>query len=135
MNVPAHTNMNIRWGDRLARAALAVIAVVTTAAVASMTPREREEHVVAAAGAVRIYIIEGGSSAEAARAVRAVGGKVIHELAIIDAVSAELTRAQVDTLRVRLPDARITADGSVRTAGPVLETYYPTLYGDRKSVV
>ncbi len=51
------------------------------------------------------YIVTGPSLAAATAAVRAVGGRITHELGVIDAVAAELTSAQEKVLRA---DSRLT---------------------------
>jgi serine protease AprX len=45
------------------------------------------------------YIVEGPNTESVAKAVRTVGGRITHELPIIDGVAALLTRSEVDLLR------------------------------------
>ena len=56
-------------------------------------------------GVVRSLIVQGRDLATVAEAVRGVGGEITHELGIIDAVAARLTRAQ----RARLADSGVRA--------------------------
>jgi serine protease AprX len=72
------------------------------------------------------YIVQGRDVFAARAAVEAAGGRVVHELGIINAVSAELTAAQRELLTGN-PWLRLSKDGSVKTAGAVAETWYPTL--------
>ena len=72
---------------------------------------------VAAQPATR-YIVSAESYATARAAVVAVGGRITHELGIVEAVAATLTPAQLETLRA---DARLVLheDGQARVMGYV----------------
>src|SRR5262245_57680874 len=73
-------------------------------------------------------IVQGKDLSSAAAAVRRVGGTITHELPIIDAVGARLTRGQANRLAASPAVRRLYADRNVTVAGPtVLQTYYPTL--------
>src|SRR5512147_1803410 len=76
-----------------------------------------------------ILIVEGRDLASAAGAVRDVGGRIVHELGIIDAVAAELTPAQIAQLRGRKDISRIHQNRSIKVAGGILETFYPSMIG------
>ncbi|MDQ5857609.1 MAG: S8 family peptidase, partial [Acidobacteriota bacterium] len=76
----------------------------------------------------RIVIVQARDLASAAAAVRAAGGKLVHELGIINAVAAELTPAQVTQLSQSNAVSRIDENHQVEVAG-ALETYYPTIIG------
>src|SRR6266568_5649853 len=77
-------------------------------------------------------IVQAKDLASAAQAVRSVGGTITHELAIINAVGARLTAAQLETLR-RSPEVRrIYPNRVVKTAGgggQGVDTFYPRLVG------
>ena len=75
------------------------------------------------------YIIKGESTDKVADVVRAAGGEVTHELGIINAVAAELTRGQHAALA---SDAaiRIYADATLKTAGgPIPDAEHVRLIG------
>jgi serine protease AprX len=76
---------------------------------------------VAAQPATR-YIVSAESHATARAAVVAVGGRITHELGIVEAVAATLTPAQIETLRA---DARLVLheDGQTRVMGYVGQMY------------
>ena len=78
-------------------------------------------------------IVQSSSSARASTLVREVGGNVTHDLAIIDAVGADLTPAQMRTLESRGGDVRIYGDHDVKVASVRPPTYpnswYPTIVG------
>ena len=59
------------------------------------------------------FIVEGTSAGEARAAIEHVGGKVTGELAIIDGVTAELTRAQEVSLRAEHGVHGVFADAAV----------------------
>jgi serine protease AprX len=88
-------------------AAPAVEAVPVTPAPAAVAPTRAK---------IASYIVQGPSFVVAAGAVRAVGGRITHELPIINAVAATLTARQHDTLR---SDHRLTLtdNGSAKVAG------------------
>jgi len=70
-------------------------------------------------------IVQATDMATAAALVRAVGGEVTHELGIIDAVGAKVTRAQLASIEAQ-PYVRTYANREVQVAaGP--STYFPTL--------
>jgi serine protease AprX len=75
------------------------------------------------------YIVQADSAAAASRLVTSVGARIEHELEIIGGVSARLTPAQLNRLRAGNPWVKTNPDAKVQTAGPVLETWYPTLVG------
>lgn len=62
------------------------------------------------------YIVEGKSFEEAAWAVQSVGGRITHELRIINAVSASLTAQQREALNGADGVLRVRPNGQVRTA-------------------
>jgi hypothetical protein len=65
------------------------------------------------------YIVRGHSVNDIAREVRALGGEVTHELAIINAVAARLTSSQLRSLRQSDAVAQISGDGQMTTAGGI----------------
>ena len=77
------------------------------------------------------YIVEAHGNVSAAKAVRSVGGRITHELPIINGVSADLTPRQVAQLR-EVADLQLIADALVTTQA-VRTTH--DIYQDRKSVV
>ena len=62
------------------------------------------------------YIVEGKSFDEASWAVQAVGGKITHELRVINAVAAKLTRAQRERLNNAAGVLRVMRNGEVSTS-------------------
>jgi len=79
------------------------------------------------------YIVEAGGSAEAARAVRAVGGRVTHELPIINGVSALLSADQAVRLRGHkgwqiFPDATLQTQGTTAAASVPSPETTPDIY-------
>ena len=81
---------------RLFRTTLITTAVLTALAASggvNTTPKAPGNSVVSIS-----YIVQAQSSEVAERAVRAVGGRVTHELKIVDAVGATLTPAQFGAL-------------------------------------
>lgn len=62
------------------------------------------------------YIVEAKSFDEATWAVQSVGGRITHELRIINAVAASLTLAQREALNDAAGVLRIRSNGEVRTA-------------------
>jgi len=94
--------------------------------------------------AIRRVIVQGESTTSVAGLVRAAGGKVTHELGIIDAVAAELDAGQLEELARADGVRRIYDDRKVETRGqggggkqPTGEstdgkdpyTHFPTLVG------
>ncbi len=73
------------------------------------------------------FIVQARDMAAAAAAVRSVGGKITHELGIIDAVGGSLTPAQAADLRARA-NIVMFADGLARTAG-TQQSWAPNLVG------
>ena len=72
-------------------------------------------------------IVQAGTMDAAAALVENVGGSITHELGIIDAVGAQLTPAQRDSLE-KLDEVEIYQNGAVQVAGkPGPDTFYPTL--------
>ncbi|MEE8526109.1 MAG: hypothetical protein V3T72_19395, partial [Thermoanaerobaculia bacterium] len=67
--------------------------------------------------ATRRVIVQGDDTASIAELVRAVGGKVTHELGIIDAVAAELDAGQLRHLARADGVRRIYQDRAVETSG------------------
>ena len=61
------------------------------------------------------YIVEGRSFDEASWAVQAVGGKITHELRIINAVAARLTAAQREKISTAAGVLRVMQNGEART--------------------
>ena len=75
------------------------------------------------------FIVQGVSTRVATRAVRAVGGRVTHDLPIIHGVSANLSASQVARLR-RRSDLQLFADASVKTQGsPIIDKYARAFIG------
>ena len=66
------------------------------------------------------YIVEGKSFDDASWAVQAVGGKITHELRIINAVAARLTLAQREKLSGATGVLRVMQNGEVQTS-PIQE--------------
>ena len=62
-------------------------------------------------------VAQGPDLATLAALIDRVGGTVTHELAIIDAVGADLTAAQFALLRTDRPVSRVFANRSVEVAG------------------
>ena len=62
------------------------------------------------------YIVEGKSFDDASWAVQAVGGKITHELRVINAVAARLTSAQREKLSGAAGVLRVMRNGEVRTS-------------------
>ena len=78
---------------------------------------------VATAQASGVFIVQAACTREAARAVRAVGGRVMHELPIINGVSANLSTSQAAQLRMRA-GFELFADAPVATqGGPIVDQY------------
>jgi len=82
-------------------------------------------------------IVQGADAGSAAALVRAAGGTVTHELAIIDAVGAELTPRQTERLRALDARVRVYTDGVVRVAQAattatrwVRDEFDPVSYGN-----
>ena len=74
-------------------------------------------------------IVQADDLATAAEAVRAVGGEVTHELAIINAVGARLTLAQL-ALLIDLDGLRVYENRGAEVAGrPRPDAGYPTPIG------
>lgn len=69
------------------------------------------------------YIVQAASLAEARARVTAAGGKVSHELGIIDAVAALLTPAQASRLDAD-PRLVVPADAAVKTQGGTVPNQY-----------
>ena len=57
---------------------------------------------------VTVYIVQGQDMDSVTAAVRAVGGTITHELGVINAVGAELTAAQRESLSQNAGISRIT---------------------------
>jgi hypothetical protein len=111
-----------------------VVTVLGTAAICAQalaaTPNERPmpadaapTKIAASNSAHSSYIVRAPKLAAAVTAVRRVGGKVTHKLAIIDAVAAELTSAQSALLRadhrlILTPNRSATVAGSNGTVQP-----------------
>ena len=81
------------------------------------------------------YILQGESTEVVAEVVRSIGGEITHELGIINAVAAKLSRSQLEQLRVNPAILKITEDGAVKTAGgvaggsPGAYAHFPALVG------
>lgn len=75
----------------------AVLAVVLATALAGAFARELQAP--SLVQSEESYIVQSSDLESAAEAVRSAGGSVVEELAIIDAVTAELTEDQVELLR------------------------------------
>jgi serine protease AprX len=115
------------------RLALTVLGTITICAqVLAATPNERPmpadaapTKIAASSSAQSTYIVRAPKLAAAVAAVRRVGGKVTHKLAIIDAVAAELTSAQSAVLRadhqlILTPNRSATVAGSNGTVQPYI---------------
>ena len=77
-------------------------------------------------------IVQAGSLSAAAAAVRATGGEVTHELGIIDAVGAQLTREQAARLAAACAGCRVHEDRVARLTGPPItipDSDFPALVG------
>ncbi len=61
------------------------------------------------------YIVQGTDLASTAAAVRRAGGRITHELGIINAVGAEMTAEAVERLRAR-PGLHVYGDRALRTS-------------------
>ena len=83
-------------------------------------------------------IVQGSDTGAISLAVQRVGGDVTHELAIIDAIGAELTKSQIHALKSTGLIKRIYPDAQARAAQVELEpihkndkhardTFYPTM--------
>lgn len=93
------------------------VLVLTLIAVGNLTVA-----VAAASRATALYIVQATQPRAAAEAVRGVGGRITHELAIIDAVAARLSPAQVAQLEKR-PGLTITLDRDAQVAGYAGQPY------------
>lgn len=93
------------------------VLVLTLIAVGNLTVA-----VAAASRATALYIVQATQPRVAAEAVRSVGGRITHELAIIDAVAARLSPAQVAQLEKR-PGLTITLDRDAQVAGYAGQPY------------
>ncbi len=78
------------------------------------------------------YIVQAGSVAEAAKAVRSVGGIVTHELSIIQAVGASLDSAQLAALRNHEAIRHVYEDAPVTTSSSCGLAAGPSLFEDSK---
>ena len=75
------------------------------------------------------YIVEARDTASAGKAVRHVGGRVTHDLPIINGVSALLTPTQLDSLRFD-PTVTLFADAPVAAQGnPIVDSYARAFVG------
>ena len=82
------------------------------------------------AGSVDTYIVQAGSAEIAAAVVTEHGGQVQESLAIINGVSADLTNAQVKSLRQDSRIRSVFADQTVHTTGWEAPTvYFPQVSG------
>jgi serine protease AprX len=107
----SQTGLSLRVGRMLAAARVAVaLTFAALAAAAAWSPATRP-----APDRTQV-IVQARDMAAAAEAVRQVGGRVTHELGIIDAVGAALTPTQTDAIR-RAASARVYVDRTLRTAG------------------
>ncbi|MDJ0917296.1 MAG: hypothetical protein QNJ05_05985 [Woeseiaceae bacterium] len=70
----------------------------------------------AAEAATQSYIVQAKSMDEAVWAVEAVGGEITHELRIINAVTALLTKAQLEEVTSKQGVIRTSIDGAVRAS-------------------
>ena len=70
------------------------------------------------------YIIKADTSADAAKAVKAVQGVMIGELSVIDSATAVLTDMQADALR-RREGLQVYKDAQVEVSGEAPDTFYP----------
>jgi serine protease AprX len=97
--------------------ALAATATATPAASATAT-REQPTS----------YIVQAGSLAEAKAAVTKAGGRITHELGIINGVAATLSPAQAETLRA-VTGLELQQDGAAKVMGYVGKPYTTTHTG------
>ena len=67
--------------------------------------------------ATQAFIVQGSDLAAARAAVLAVGGQITHELGIIGAVGARLTKAQAEALHGRPQVRAVFADGELQVSG------------------
>lgn len=74
------------------------------------------------------YIIKADTSADAAKAVKAVQGVMIGELSVIDSATAVLTDMQADALR-RREGLQVYKDAQVEVSGEAPDTFYPAWVG------
>ena len=106
--------------------------LITTAALTALTlcgVVSAEIKVAAAPKASTGFIVQAQSATDAARAVRVAGGRVTHELPIINGVSANLNASQVAKLR-RQAELQLFADTTVKTQGtPVIDKYARAFIG------
>lgn len=93
----------------------------TATAAAPAAEREATPQVTTPAETTAAVLVQGKDLASAAAAVRAVGGEITHELGIIDAVGARLTRRQIEQLEAN-EGLKVQADRMVgvtdTTGGP-----------------
>ena len=98
------TTMRNGLRTRLSALAVAVAAAMTLGAFGGQEPTNS-------------VLVQGPDTMTVAAAVRAVGGEVTHELGIINAVGARLTRQQLQRLEATHGSSRIHADRGATVAG------------------
>ena len=80
------------------------------------------------------YIVQGKTIDDAINAVQAVGGEITHELRIINAVAAMMTKSQRDELNTAKGVLNISANGAVSTSAGVMGGS-PGIYGEFPSLI
>ena len=89
---------------------------------------QRQDTDINADAPIASYIVQAASLDQAVHAVRSVGGKITHELGIINAVSTDLTLSELRILQA-IDGLKIHADRKAEVSGAKLETDYSTVVG------
>ena len=88
-----------------------IVACGIAAAIGIYVPANSQVEAVSTVEQTETYIVQGGSTAAMAAAIRAVGGEVTDELTIIGAVGASLSSGQIEALRCSHTDLKFFRDG------------------------
>ena len=103
---------------KLSRLGLLLLFAALPLAVRPLAAETSAEAATPSAGVgIESYLVQAEDLISAANAVHAVGGEVTHELGIIGAVAADLTSAQVGSLRSTGDAIRLFDNSGVTTAG------------------
>jgi serine protease AprX len=93
-----------------------IVVVVTITSLPNSSQKSTDNGVEAQSNFVKSYILQGSSSRQLTQFIAGVGGTVVREFPIINAVSAMLTRKQVDEIK-KEHGIRVQDDRTVVTSG------------------